>query len=282
VVAPSLLSGGRFSSSEEWSMRVRVLSALVALAVCGILPVVGQGQTVQLQVTVENLAPANSVAFAPLRVGFGNGSFDAFNNGQAATAPIISIAEGGSGADWFPAFQAAEPTATIGTVVPNPPGPLVPGATASATFSVDTSINRFFTFGSMVVPSNDHFVGNDSPTQFMLFDAGGNLNITSILQEGRHIWDAGSETTDPVNAAFLVGGTNDLRTPQNGVVSFNFSELSAFNGLTTAAGYTFDSQLTADTDIYRISFAVVPEPVSAALVALGGIGFVAFRRRRIR
>ncbi|MBA3484217.1 MAG: hypothetical protein H0T51_20640 [Pirellulales bacterium] len=57
----------------------------------------------------------------------------------------------------------------------------------------------------------------------MLFDAGGNLTITSILQEGRHIWDAGSEATDPMNAAFLVGGTNDLRTPQNGVVSSNFS-----------------------------------------------------------
>jgi hypothetical protein len=82
-----------------------------------------------------------------------------------------------------------------------------------------------------------------------------------------------------VNAAFLVDGTNALRTPQNGVVGFSFSELSAFNGLTTAADYTFDSQLTADTDIYRISFAVVPEPSSAALVALGGFAPVALCRR---
>ncbi|MBA3483112.1 MAG: PEP-CTERM sorting domain-containing protein [Pirellulales bacterium] len=60
------------------------------------------------------------------------------------------------------------------------------------------------------------------------------------------------------------------------------SELSAFNGLTTAASYTFDSQLTADTDIYRISFAVVPEPSSAALIALGGFGLPVLRRRRAR
>ena len=46
-------------------------------------------------VKVENLAPANSISFAPLHVGFNNGTFDSFNNGQAATAAIISVAEGG-------------------------------------------------------------------------------------------------------------------------------------------------------------------------------------------
>lgn len=57
-------------------------------------------------VKVENLAPANSISFAPLHVGFNNGTFDSFNNGQAATAAIISVAEGGSGSAWQPAFAA--------------------------------------------------------------------------------------------------------------------------------------------------------------------------------
>src|SRR5262249_47661951 len=135
--------------------------------------------TVELRVTVENLAPQNSISFAPLRVGFNSGTFDSFNNGQAATAPIISVAEGGSGSAWFPAFQAADPTATLGTVVPNPAGPLLPGVSGSAVFSIDTSINRFFTFAAMAVPSNDYFIGNDSPTAFALFDALGNLNIST-------------------------------------------------------------------------------------------------------
>ena len=79
----------------------------------------------------------------------------------------------GSGADWFPAFAAGDPTATLGTVVPNPAGPPTPGLTGSAIFTVDPTINPFFTFASMVVPSNDYFIGNDSPTQYQLFDAMG-------------------------------------------------------------------------------------------------------------
>lgn len=233
---------------------------------------------VQLRVTVENLAPTNSITFAPLRVGFHNGSYDAFNNGQAAGNAIISIAEGGSGSDWFPAFAAADPTANLGTVVGNPAGPLLPGQTASTVFNVDSNLNRFFTFASMVVPSNDHFIGNDNPQAYELFDANGNLNLSSITQTGNDIWDAGSEITDPTAAAFLVGGTNALRTAENGVVNFNFSELDAYNGLETAAGYIFDRQFEGGDAVYRISFAVVPAPGAAALLGIGGLT-VARRRR---
>lgn len=248
----------------------------IAIAVVSTLAVSGlaHAQPVELRVTIQNLAPANSVSFAPLRVGFHNGTFDSFNNGMAATAPITSIAEGGSGADWFPAFAAAEPNATLGSIG----GALLPGGTAMSTFMVDPSVNRFFTFGSMVIPSNDHFIGNDNPTAFMLFDAMGNLNVATISQFGRSIWDNGSELEDPANAAFLVGGNNGLRTPQNGVVSFNFDRLDTFNGLTTAAGYTFNRQIGADDEIYRISFELVPSPGAGAVLGLGGL--VCLRRRR--
>ncbi|CAN5825030.1 hypothetical protein BH11PLA1_BH11PLA1_00690 [soil metagenome] len=252
-------------------------TALIVLGIAG-LCAVAHAQPVQLRVTVQNLAPTNSVSFAPLRVGFNNGTFDAFNNGMTPTAPIISIAEGGSGSAWFPAFAAADPTATLGTVVGMPAGPLLPGVTASTDFTVDPSINRFFTFGAMVVPSNDHFIGNDNPMQYMLFNAMGQLNITTISQFGHDIWDNGSETEDPANAAFLVGGVNDQRTPQNGVVNFNFDRLNTFNGLTTAAGYTFQRQIGANDEIYRITFEIIPSPGAAAALGMGGL--LAARRRR--
>jgi hypothetical protein len=255
---------------------IRTLLSLAASATfCIAAPAMAQSQIVT--VTVQNLAAANGVAFAPLRLGFNNGSFDAFNIGQVATAPIVSIAEGGDGGAWFAAFAAAQPTATLGSVG----GLLTPGASASMSFTVNPSINPFFTFGAMVVPSNDFFIGNDSPTRYRLFDAAGNLLITSILQSSTQIWDAGSEVFNPAAAAFV--GNNDLRAAQNSVVAFNFAELAAFNGLTTGAGYVFNSGLTAASEVYRIGFTVspVPEPGTYALIIAGlaSVGCVARRRR---
>ncbi len=235
---------------------------------------------VLVTVNVENLAAANNISFAPLRFGFGNGSFDAFNIGQAATAPIISVAEGGSGVDWFPAFSAAEPGAVLGSVM----GALTPGQTRSSLqFTVDSVLNPFFTFASMVIPSNDLFIGNDDPQEYRLFDANGNLLIGSIEVAAGEIWNAGSEAADPANAAFIVGGTNALRTPENGVVGFSFSELAAFNGLQTAAGYFFSNAgLTNNTPIYRISFStsVIPEPAALGMFAFGSVIAVGLSRRR--
>ena len=163
-------------------------------------------------------------------------------------------------------------------------GALLPGATATNTFTVDTAVNPFFTYAAMVIPSNDFFLGNDSPTALRLFDAGGNLILNGFTLKANRIWDAGSEAFDPANAAFLVDGVNDRRTPQNGVVNFNFRELSGFNGLETAAGYTFNSQLTADTDVFRVSFRAtpaVPVPPSVVMALTGVLWFVGVRRWRV-
>lgn len=246
-----------------------ILSAIAASA--------AHGEVVQLRVRAENLSPANSVSFAPLRLGFHDGTFDVFNIGETATAPIISIAEGGSGSDWFPAFAAQQPNGVSGSVSSG--GPLLPGATATQDFIIDTDVNPFFTFGAMVVPSNDFFIGNDSPTQYRLFDDDGNLLLNSISQFGGDIWDAGSEVDIVENAAFIVGGVNANRVPDDGVVEFNFDRLSLFNGLTTAAGYTFDLQLTGDLEIYRISFEVIPTPGGVAALGFGGL-MITRRRRR--
>lgn len=255
-----------------------ITTSIISLAGAVLPATAALGQPVEIQVTVENLAPTNSVAFAPLRLGFNDGTYDAFDNGSAAGPAIISIAEGGTGADWFPAFGAADPTATLGTVVPNPAGPLLPGGTASAVFTVDPAVNQYFTFGAMVVPSNDYFIGNDSPTAYQLFDNKGNLQISSISQFGNDVWDAGSEIDGAFGAAFLQGSVNDDRIDENGVVEFDFQDLDVFNGLTTAAGYTFDRQFGANDEIYRISFEIVPAPGSLALLGLGGMA-VARRRR---
>lgn len=238
-----------------------------------------QAAVVDVTVTVQNLVPANGIAFAPLHLGFHSGGFDAFNLGGVATAAIISVAEGGAGGAWQAAFAAADPTATRGTVG----GLLLPGASSSLTLRVDTALNPLFSFAGMVVPSNDFFIGNDSPAEYRLFDATGALTTPSITVTAGEIWDAGSEVFDPAAAAFV--GNNDLRTAQNSVVAFNFAELAAFNGLATGAGYTFSSALAAGSEVYRIGFEVspVPEPGSLAMLTAGllSVGFLVRRRRAV-
>jgi hypothetical protein len=235
-------------------------------------------ELVNVTVRIDNLAPTNGVSFAPLRLGFGNGSFDSFNIGQTARAGIVSVAEGGSGADWFPEFAAADPNSVRGSIG----GALTPGTTRSNTFTVDSSVNPFFTFATMVIPSNDLFLGNDSPTAFRLLGNSGNLLINTINQTGASIWDANSEIANPLNAAFVVGGNNDARTAENGTVAFDFSELAAFDGVNTAGGYVYDhSLLSASSPIYRISFEVssIPEPTSLVLTGIAA-STACFRRRK--
>lgn len=259
--------------SAPSSKALRRVAAVTALLLSG----TASAAQVLVTIRAETLSAPDGITFAPLHFGFHSGSFDPFDIGGVAGAAIVSVAEGGLGAAYLAEFAAADPSATRGTVG----GVLTPGAVAMGSYLVDSALNPFFSFGAMVVPSNDFFIGNDSPTRYRVFDDAGNLLIGSIGQKARQIWDAGSEVFDPAAAAFV--GNNDLRAPQNSVVAFNFAELAAFNGLSTAAGYTFNSGLTAETDIYRISFEVsaVPEPVTYTLMAAGlvAVGWLSRRRR---
>ena len=161
-------------NTPSWPRLVAVSCAVLGL--CG----TAQAARVDVTVTVQNLAPANSISFAPLHVGFHNGSFDAFDLGGVATAPIISVAEGGAGDLWQAAFAAADPMATRGTIG----GLLQPGASRQLAFSVDTQLNPFFTFAAMAVPSNDFFIGNDDPMAYRLFDAAGQLRNRLDRRQG--------------------------------------------------------------------------------------------------
>ena len=158
---------------------IRWLSMIAALA-CA--PAV-DAETVTI--TIQNRAPSNGLYMTPFWVGFHDGSFDLFDPGVPLVpgGGVERIAEDGAAATLTAEFasSAAGMAGGIDGVITAPGG--FPGAPVfdpheldSATFALDPVANRYFSFASMVIPSNDAFVGNHNPVMFELFDDDGKFN----------------------------------------------------------------------------------------------------------
>lgn len=232
-------------------------------------------------VTVSN--PGNSsFALTPTWFGFDNGSFDLFAPSTSASAALEALAEGGDVTGIQASFGAG-----VQGVVAAPGGfagaPVIePGESGSFTIDVNKSQDRFFNFASMVIPSNDSFIGSSTPIE--IFDtngnflSGGNSHAVSIV--GSQIWDAGTDVNNTMGAAFsAVGGS---ATDQNGVVAaLAAGGLDNFLNTGTPIGTVTD--LIAPSEVVAsISISAVPEPSGFALLSAGvaSLGFV--RRRKIR
>ncbi len=240
-----------------------------------------QAAPVQVKVTIENLGPSDSIAFSPFFVAAHDGTFDAFDAGSAASTGVQNIAEAGNGADLAAAFASSNPSGVSGTVVATSggfgPGIFPSGASGSLILNLDSDQHRYFSFGSMAVPSNDYFVGNESGTQIELFDAGGNFVGSTVTLTGADIWDAGTEVNGLFGAAYVVGQSGGDHIDENGVVTLG-ADFSTFFGQSTPTGATFNFNPGSGDQIARISFSVVPEPASAALM-IGALGLGLVRRR---
>ena len=255
-------------------MRRRISQLLALVTIC-IVP--ASTQAVELMVTVENLQPAGGLFFTPTWVGFHDGTFDSFDLGSAASAAIEAIAEGGDTAPLAATFAGS---GVDGTIAPGTPfGPAGSGfaGSASSMFTVDPS-NAYFSFSSMIIPSNDAFIGNDNPMAYKVFESDGSFSgPLTINVLGGSIWDAGTELNDEMGAAFSALGGDS--TDQGGVVAVH-DGLDDFIGTGTANGETINLAFAADTPIARITVTQVPEPGSLGLLSMGALGLIGIARRR--
>ncbi|NJL82523.1 MAG: hypothetical protein HC890_05395 [Chloroflexaceae bacterium] len=186
-------------------------------------------QAVRLQIIFENLSPTGGVAWSPLWFGFHDGSFDLFDPGETAASGLEFLAEeGGSGA------QLSADLADRGGVVfgslPSSDRPtdlfaapdFFPGEVDSVTVEVDgnLAVNRFFSYASMLVPSNDGFIANNNPQAFQLFDAQGRFQNTTIAIIGANVWDGGTEVNDEdPNTTPGLNHVVGAGIPENGVIT---------------------------------------------------------------
>ena len=74
-------------------------------------------------------------------------------------------------------------------------GPIAPGASTSKRLTIDanSSLNQYFSYAAMVIPSNDAYVANGNPLAHALFDESGNFIGAEITILGTSVNDAGTD-----------------------------------------------------------------------------------------
>ncbi len=264
----------------------------LALTSIALLSLSGAVQATTVKVEVTNLFESGGLALTPVWTGFHDGTFDTFDLGSSASASLQALAEGGDMSGVRADFAAASSGVDGAVFAPEgfPGAPVFePGETGYAMFDIDAMTSGYFSFLSMLIPTNDAFIGNAAPDQYSLFDMMGNFVGLDILVLGTQVWDSGTELNTGFGSPFLVGGGAEPRQDENGVVAQHTGLQVIAGGLSiiggqTPAGYSIDeaaADFTAagfEVARIRISQVEVSAPATGAFIALMG-ALVLVRRK---
>ncbi|MEO1541681.1 MAG: spondin domain-containing protein [Pseudomonadota bacterium] len=268
---------------------------VTALTLATGLAAASMASAASLKITITNTASIGGFSLTPVYSTAHDGSFDAFDVGDDASAGVELIAELGDPGGLPVERLADDPnsTATVIAAPANGVGTIDPGETTTAFLHLTEPSQRFFTFLSMLVPSNDTFLGNDDALE--IIDAAGNyLGDQTIILTGLDLYDAGTEANDLNDgAAFvaLVDGASPSVPATGGTVTSDKIQLASTldfglnNAITTPVGL-LDPALTdfmsdpSGFGVARIEIAAVPLPAAAPMLAGALILMGALRRRR--
>lgn len=209
-------------------MNFKKSALLGSLAAASLVTASAQDSRPSVVVTIENTAPYNGGFLTPVWVGFHNGQFDSYDGGTAAnTLPIMGsdaierLAEDGNTGPISRDFSQLVPNGSQGTIRSNGTlPPLGPSQIASQLIPVDPSQGRYFSYASMIIPSNDAFVANGNPKAHEIFDTNGNFVGESFYILGSQVDDAGTEVNDelPANTAFFGQAAPNTGVDENGII----------------------------------------------------------------
>lgn len=180
-----------------------------------------------VRVIVENVVSegteSSSVFFSPVWVGFHNGNFNLFSIGGPATEGLERIAEDASFDAIADEFADSGAGFTAGLIQPNSGGPFSLGSLGTEAFTLDETQGIFLSYSSMILPSNDAFIGNETPLAFQVFSNAGNFLEVDFTVTGDRVWDAGTEINDeiPENTAALGQQAPNTGEDENGTVQLH-------------------------------------------------------------
>lgn len=177
-----------------------------------------------LRITIRNTSDNGGTFLTPFWFGFHDGSFDLFNSGEAASAGLEALAEDGNSAGLGLELLAADADAT-GAVITGAAGPISTQETTSSIVTVDGASNGQVSFGAMVLPSNDAFVGTGNAVK-LFSDSGHFLGEQTVTFSGANVYDAGTEVNTELDAAFINQAAPNTGVDENGVVRLH----EGFNG----------------------------------------------------
>ena len=186
-------------------------------------------------ISVTNTLPEGGTFLTPVWFGFHDGeNFDLYDRGEAASTGLERVAEDGNVGAIASEFSQAVGRNGVDSAVfglaEGAPGPIDPGETATFTINVNPEdVGRgYFTWITMVIPSNDAFLASPgNPLTDAIFDVDGNFNGPLIVQRlGEDVLDAGTEVNTELDAAFLNQTGPNTGVTEDGVITVH----PGFNG----------------------------------------------------
>ena len=163
-----------------------------------------QGKQFRGTVTIKNTAPKKGTCQTPVWVGIHDGTFDLYDGGEPLISFMEPLVEDGNNAPITEAFSRF-PGGLFDTTVGM--GPICSGDKVTLDFNilVEPGKTYYFSYASMIIPSNDAFVANASPTATKIFDKNGVFKPVMIDVFGDEALDGGTEINDeiPENTAFF-------------------------------------------------------------------------------
>ena len=253
----------------------RVTSIFATLTL--IISSIALAQT-QIEVSLTTDGP---VGLAPAFAAFHDGTYDIFDVGSMASPGLELLAELGDASTLLATVPAGVNAQSFAAG-----GPFLPagGNTGSAQFSVDGT-QTSFSLASMILPSNDYFIGNSAALDISsLLGASAGTQLSFSYSQG---YDAGTEAED---FAFgpgggLVGITTPA-DPPGGTVTMD--PISLVTGPDPFAAFANLEPVNFDTSsidftgasIATVTLTVVPEPASFGLAGGAALTLLGYLRRR--